>query len=169
MQQKILVLLFISGEPLTIDSISKLSGISVEDINKFIPELKQYLKEGGFDLLVNQNELSIITQPQHAQLVTSLWIQELHGDLTPAALQVLTIAAYLTNPTRQDISFIRGVQSSQSIRTLVVKGYLTVEKEVCSLTSEALKHLGITNVTELPEYESLHRELTEKLEVAKNS
>lgn len=167
MQQKILVLLFISGEPLTLETISKLSGISVEEINKFIPELKQYLKEGGFDLLVNQNELSIITQPQHAQLVTSLWIQELHGDLTPAALQVLTIVAYLSNPTKQDISFIRGVQSNQSIRTLMVKGYLTIEKDVCTLTMDALKHLGITKIEELPEYENLHKELTEKLEKAK--
>lgn len=167
MLQKLMVLLFISGDPLTTETLAKLSQSTVEDVTKGIPQIKEYLKQAGLDLMLNGNEVSIVTQAQYAPLVTSLWIDELHNELTPAALQVLTLVAYLGNPTRQDISFIRGVQSSQSIRSLVVKGYIRRDGEVCTLTEDALKQLGVTKVEDLPEYMTVQKDLKEKLETAK--
>jgi hypothetical protein len=56
------------------------------------------------------------------------------------------------------------LQSSQSIRALTVRGLITRVGEVCSLTAESLKQLGITKVEELPEYQKIHGELLEKLQ-----
>jgi segregation and condensation protein B len=95
--------------------------------------------------------------------VESFWKEELKGELTPAALQVLTLVAYMGEPTREQISYIRGVQSSQSIRTLTVRGLLTRTGEVCVLSLDACKQLGITKPEELPDYETIHKELTEKI------
>ena len=165
--QKIITLLFLSGEPISLYNLSKLSNENKEDIEKLFPQIKSFLNQGGLDLLVNKQEVSIVTKSEFASLVESFLVQELKGDLTPTTLQVLTLVAYLGNPTRSDISFVRGVQSSQSIRTLSVRGLIKREGEICSLTTEALKHLGVTSVGELPEYEKLHNELLEKLESAK--
>lgn len=77
---------------------------------------------------------------------------------------MLTLVAYLGSPTREEISYIRGVQSSQSIRTLTVRGLIVRQGEVCTLTSDALKQLGVTKVEELPDYDTLHASLVEKLE-----
>jgi chromosome segregation and condensation protein ScpB len=74
------------------------------------------------------------------------------------------LVAYLGNPTREEISYIRGVQSSQSVRTLTVRGLISRTGEKCSLTSDAMRHLGITKVEELPDYENIHKNFLEKLE-----
>jgi hypothetical protein len=45
-----------------------------------------------------------------------------------------------------------------------VRGLITRVGEICSLTADSLKQLGITKVEELPEYEKMHSDLLEKLQ-----
>ncbi|MEI6810666.1 MAG: SMC-Scp complex subunit ScpB [Candidatus Nomurabacteria bacterium] len=166
MLEKIITILYISGEPISITSIAELLQIESKSIEEILPEVENKIKEIGLLLLKNKEEISIVTDPSQAQTVESFWKEELKGDLTPATLQVLSIIAYLGNPTRQTISYIRGVQSAQSIRTLSVRGLIKRDGEVCVLTGEALKHLGITKIDELPQYESIKNELLEKMKVS---
>ncbi len=164
MLQKIVTLLFLSGEPMKIDSLALLLGVKKEDVETHIDEVSNALASIGLALLKSSDGLSIVTQSVQAPLVEAFWKEELQGDLTPATLQVLTLVAYLGSPTREEISYVRGVQSSQSIRTLAVRGLISRNGEVCSLTGEALKELGVTKVEDLPDYETLHASLMEKLE-----
>ena len=164
MLQKIITLLYLSGESMKTDMLGKLIGVPKEEVEKHIDELKAALEAIGLSLLVSPDGLSIVTQASQAALVEQFWKEELQGDLTPATLQVLTLVAYLGSATREEISYIRGVQSSQSIRTLTVRGLISRQGEVCMLTGEALKELGVTNVEELPDYVALHGSLKEKLE-----
>lgn len=168
MLEKIITILYISGEPISINTIAELLQTENKLIEEALPLVENKIKDLGLLLLKNENEISIVTDPSQAQLVESFWKEELKGDLTPATLQVLSIIAYLGNPTRQTISFIRGVQSAQSIRTLSVRGLIKRDAEVCTLTGDALKHLGITKIEELPQYESIRNELLEKMKAAGN-
>lgn len=163
MLQKLVTLLYLSGEPLQISAIAGLLGVKPEEVSNHIEELENALKGIGLALLKSNDGLSIVTDPSQAPLVETFWMKELEGDLTPATLQVLTLVAYLGSPTREEVSYIRGVQSSQSIRTLTVRGLINRQGEVCTLSGDALKELGITKVEELPDYEALHASLTEKL------
>lgn len=163
MLQKIVTLLFLSGEPLTIQLIANLLATTPDEIHKNIDELETSLKGIGLALLKSNDGLSIVTDASQASLVEAFWKGELEGDLTPATLQVLTLVAYLGSPSREQISYIRGVQSAQSIRTLTVRGLISRQGETCTLTGDALKHLGVTKVEDLPEYETLHASLEEKL------
>jgi segregation and condensation protein B len=165
MLEHIITILYLSGEPISIKSIAGLLEADVQSVEQALPEVEQKIKETGLLLLRNGDEISIVTSANEAGLVERFWKEELKGDLTPATLQVLSIVAYLGNPTRQTISYIRGVQSSQSIRTLSVRGLIKREGEVCMLTGDALKQLGVTKVEELPEYERLRGELLEKLKM----
>jgi segregation and condensation protein B len=164
MLQKIITLLYLSGEPIKIDTLAKLLAVPKEEIEKHTDELAAALNGIGLSLLVSNDGLSIVTQSSQAPLVEQFWKEELQGELTPATLQVLTLVAYLGAPSREEISYIRGVQSSQSIRTLTVRGLISRQGETCTLTGDALKQLGITAVEELPEYETIHKNLLEKLE-----
>ncbi|MFA5131954.1 MAG: SMC-Scp complex subunit ScpB [Candidatus Paceibacterota bacterium] len=164
MLQQIVTLLYLSGDPLPITAIATLLQVKPEEVEANIEGLATALNQIGLALLRSNGELSIVTQSTYAPLVEAFWKEELSGELTPATLQVLTLVAYLGNATREQISYIRGVQSSQSVRTLTVRGLISRQAEVCVLTAEALKHLGVTTVEELPEYETIHRELKEKLE-----
>ena len=164
MLQKLVTILFLSGESLSVTTIASILQSTVEEVEKSIPELKKALENIGLTLLDANHQLAIVTSGEQSQLVETFWKEELQGDLTPAALQVLTLAAYLGNGTREQISYIRGVQSTQSLRALTVRGLLTRNGEVCTLTFDALKHLGITKTDELPEYQTIHAQLLEKLE-----
>lgn len=167
MLQNVVTVLFLAGDPVSFSYVAEICGVTPEEIAALVPQINTHLEPLGLTLLVNKKELSIVTLPSQADVVSKYWKEELKGELTPAALQVLTLVAYLQNPTRQDISFIRGVQSTQSIRSLSVRGLVEREGEVCTLSSLALKHLGITHVEELPDYATIRKELLEKLEIAK--
>lgn len=168
MIQKLVTLLYLSGEPISLDRLASILLVPKEEILAVQEEFSKKVEEIGLSLLVANNEYSLVTLPAQAELVTAFRKEELEGELTPAALQVLTLVAYLGNPTREEISYTRGVQSSQSIRTLTVRGLLERKGEVCTLTSDSLKQLGIVSVEELPEYVSIHKELTEKLAARDN-
>jgi segregation and condensation protein B len=164
MLEKVITLLFLSGDAIPIKKMADFLGITKEEILENAPFVKSKLEEIGLTLLVSNEGLSIVTQPVQAGLVEAWTKGELEGELTPAALQVLTLVAYLGYPTREQISYIRGVQSSQSIRVLTVRGLIARVGEICSLTADSLKQLGVTKVEELPEYEKIHNELLEKLQ-----
>ena len=164
MLQKIITILFLSGDPLPVVTVANILSSSPDEVKKELPNIKSSLVNIGLDLLESNDGISIVTQKEQAPLVETFWKEELKGDLTPATLQVLTLVAYLGNGTREQISYIRGVQSSQSIRTLTVRGLISRNGEVCTLTGDALKQLGVTKVEELPDYQKLHTELLAKLE-----
>ena len=164
MLEKVITLLYLSGDPLPLQKMADFLQIPKEEIIENAPFIEAKLQELGLSLLIANDGISIVTRGDLAPFVESWRKEELEGDLTPALLQVLTLVAYMGYPTREQISYIRGVQSSQSIRALTVRGLITRVGEICSLTSASLKQLGITKVEELPEYEKLHKELLEKLQ-----
>jgi segregation and condensation protein B len=164
MLEKFVTILFLSGDPLPLVKLSTFLGIQKEEIEQNLPYVQSKLEEVGLTLLIANDGISIVTKKEQSALVEAWTKEELKGELTPAALQVLTLVAYLGYPTREQISYIRGVQSTQSIRALTVRGLINKVGEVCSLTSDALKYLGITKVEELPEYEKIHTDLLEKLQ-----
>ncbi len=164
MLEKVITLLFLSGDPIATKKLAQFLQISEQEIIENAPFVKSKLEEIGLTLLVSNEGLSIATKPEQAALLESWTKTELQGELTPAALQVLTLVAYLGYPTREQISYIRGVQSSQSIRTLAVRGLITRVGEICSLTADSLKQLGITKVEDLPDYQKMHADLLEKLQ-----
>jgi segregation and condensation protein B len=164
MLQKIVTILFLSGDPISIETMAKVLNTQPGEVEKSLAEVAKALESVGLSLLNSKDGLSIVTQSVQAPIIENFWKEELKGELTPAALQVLTLVAYLGNPTREEISYIRGVQSSQSIRTLTVRGLISRDGERCQLTGDSLKHLGVIKVEELPEYERIHKELKEKLE-----
>lgn len=165
MLQKLVTILYLSGDPLPLSKIAVLLETTTEELEKVLVTLDIQLQALGLALLKNGDTISIVTQPSQSGLVEAFWKEELKGDLTPATLQVLTLVAYLGNGTREQISYIRGVQSAQSIRTLMVRGLISRGGEVCTLTSDAFKQLGITKIEELPEYQTVHSQLLEKLEI----
>lgn len=168
MLEKVITILFVSGDPTPLQKLVDLLGVTKEELVDNLPLIKSTLEQSGLTLLVNNEEIAIVTKGEHGELVEAFKKDELKGDITPAALQVLTLVAYVGYPTREQISYIRGVQSSQSIRMLAVRGLIARSGEVCTLTSDSLRQLGITSIEELPDYHTIHTNLLEKLESREN-
>jgi segregation and condensation protein B len=97
--------------------------------------------------------------------------EDLNKDLSPASLETLSIIAYKGLVTRKEIEYIRGVNSSFSLRALLMRGL--IERESSQLderiflykpSTEMLRYMGIKRIEDLPEWKSVQTEI-KKIEV----
>lgn len=155
-------LLFASGEPLEKKRLAKLLGINDTELGIAIRALAGSLKESGITLVETDTEAELRTAPEATGLVKKLRESELSRDLGKASLETLAVVAYRSGATRGDIDWVRGVNSSASLRTLLMRGLIEGKEDEkdkrrvrYALTTEALAHLGIAHVSELPRAEEL--------------
>lgn len=170
--KKVSAILFLYNEPITLQKLKAFlddENISEENILEAIKSLESKLSQIGLTIIKNESknenksEYSIVINSELNEIAKKIRTDELEGELTPASLQVLTICAYLGSSTKNEISFIRGIQSSQSIRSLSVRGLLKRDGEKYSLSTEALQMLGISKIGDLPEYEKIKTDFSERL------
>lgn len=170
--KKVSAILFLYNEPIILQKLKAFlddENISEENILEAIKSLELKLSQIGLTIIKNESknenksEYSIVINSELNEIAKKIRTDELEGELTPASLQVLTICAYLGSSTKNEISFIRGIQSSQSIRSLSVRGLLKRDGEKYSLSTEALQMLGISKIEDLPEYEKIKTDFSERL------
>jgi segregation and condensation protein B len=168
LKKEIATILFAYNDSIAINKIKEfLSNQDVEEKNilQAIEELKNFFNDIGLTIInsANSKEYILAIKDEMSNIVKHIRQDELEGELTPAALQVITICAYLGRATKNEISFIRGVQSSQSIRSLSARGLIKKEGEKYSLSIEAMQKLGVDDIKDLPEYEKINQDFTERL------
>jgi segregation and condensation protein B len=110
-------------------------------------------------LLEKENEITLGTAPELSKLIEDLQKEELNKDLSKASLETLSIVLYKNGVSRAEIDYIRGVNSSFTLRALSVRGL--VEKTMDAKDNrryiykpsfELLSFMGVKSVEELPEY-----------------
>ena len=162
-------LLFASGEPLSLNKISEILSISNEEIENSILELiNDYQNENRcFDIIKKGNENQIfyqlVTNKNISSVVQKLNNTVLEGELTKGALEVLSIVMYRSPLNRAEIDDIRGVNSSYILRALVLRGLINryqnpnrKNEYLYEPSFDLLKFLGITDASNLPDFEKLH-------------
>ncbi len=175
---KLEALLFIYGEPMDVKKLAKILGIKEVEINEGLSALEQELQreERGLALVQDKGTVQLVTKPAFAKLLEDITKQEFTESLTPAGLETLSIIAYAGPISRADIEYIRGVNSSFIVRTLLMRGL--VERSVdpkrsntylYSTSFELLRHLGLSKNSDLPDYSKykelvahMHEELQQK-------
>lgn len=162
-EQAVFISMFILGDSVTINELIEYTQLERADIEGALEKVKPILKDLGLDIVKSQEGLQLMTINIGEEILHRIKKKELDGDLSAAALQVMTIIAYMPGCSRSDVSYIRGAQSSSSIRNLISRGLVMRKDESCYITNEALSHLGVTSNDELPEYGRLHQEFTNKL------
>lgn len=169
---KISAILFLYNEPIKISKIKEFLGdenVTVDAIKESINRLNTKLAEIGLVVIENKLgnndnfEYTIAIKNELSEIAKKIRQDELEGDLSPASLQVLTICAYLGASTKNEISFIRGIQSSQSIRSLSTRGLIKKVGEKYVLSIDALQKLGVNKISDLPEYEKINQDFSERL------
>ena len=158
-EQKIEAILFFKGEPVSRKKISEVLKLSHTEINEGIEKLKENLKNRGVALIEKDDELMLGTAPELSDLIENLQKEELNRDLSKASLETLSIVLYKNGVTRAEIDYIRGVNSSFTLRALSVRGL--VEKTTDAKDSrryiykpsfELLSYMGVKSIEELPDY-----------------
>jgi segregation and condensation protein B len=155
-------LLFSSGEPLEKNELKTLLGLKDAEFTLVIKALFNLLKGSGLTLVETENEVELRTVPEASALVKKLRENELARDLGKASMETLAVIAYQIGATRGEIDWVRGVNSSTSLRTLLLRGLIEGREDErdkrrvrYSLTIEALAHLGLSRIENLPRYVEL--------------
>lgn len=150
-------LLFASGEPLEKKRLAALLGVKDAELAVVLKALADSLKGTGVALVETDTEAELRTAPLAAGFVKKLRESELARDLGKASMETLAVIAYREGATRGEIDWVRGVNSSASLRTLLLRGLIEGREDErdkrrvrYSLTTEALAHLGIARASELP-------------------
>ncbi len=168
---KLEALLFIYGEPMEIKRAAKILKAEEDQIREAAKLLAAELEKGnrGLFLVSDKTKIQLTTKPEFAALLESVVKEELHENLTPAALETLSIVAYAGPLTRAEIEYIRGVNSSFTLRNLLIRGLVERELDpkrgnvfLYNPSFELIKHLGVAGKEELPEYAKFQA-LIEKL------
>lgn len=155
-------LLFVHGDPLEIKKISSVLQADAGDVDRAIATLAGHLEQAGRGLMLVRQEsrVQLATKPAFSSLVEHLIKDEFEEKLTPAALETLSLIAYLGPISRARVDYLRGVNSSYSIRNLLMRGLVekTTDPQSPHITAyrvsfDLLKHLGVASIEDLPDYQ----------------
>ncbi len=173
---KIEALLFALGRPLTYTELAELLETEVGMIQEAITVLQKDSNRGV--LVVDDGiQIELRAAGEAATLIEKVRKEEYSREIGRAGLEVLAAIMYREPLTRAEIDFIRGVNSSQTLRTLTMRGLVRrASKEslagasgkfstgksplVYEPTTELLATLGVAHVSELPDYASVRERLT---------
>lgn len=152
-------ILFVSSGPVTISRLARTLDITPSAARKVLQTLEEIYIERGLRLQWVDEAVQLTTAPEASEIVERfLGLEVSTTRLSQAALEVLSIIAYMQPITRPQIDEIRGVNSDGALRTLLSKGLL---EEVGRMegpgrpilygtTPEFMQHFGLTNLAELP-------------------
>lgn len=166
LDQKIEAILFFRGESVSIKKIAAILEIAPEEVRQGIETLKNRLQNGALTVVAKDDEVMLATRPEAAPLIEDLVKEELSRDLGKAGLETLSIVLYKGPISRREIDYIRGVNSQFILRNLLIRGLvekITDEKDerrfLYRPTFELLQMLGVSSISELPEYAKVQEEL----------
>ena len=165
-------LIFISQDPLTVDRIkSVLEGASAEEIQAAVDELVAgaELRPGGIRIIQVAGGYVFATRPDHDRWVRRLLQIERKNKLSSAALETLCTVAYNPDVTQAEISALRGVDASGTLKTLLEKKLIRIVGRkkapgnplVYRTSDKFLQYFGLNSLEELPSEEEIGRILQE--------
>lgn len=161
--------LFAYGEPFEKKRLASHLGVSMERLEGMIADLRASLEARGLALVETAEELELRTAPDAADVVKKLREAELSRDLGKAGLEVLAIILYRGSATRSQIDWVRGVNSSATIRSLMLRGLIERSEDAAdrrraryAASIDALAHLGVGTREELPRFAEFAAALSEE-------
>lgn len=154
-------LLFIHGEPVPYKKIGTVLGIPPDELPGFIEEYKKELESSGrgLQLVSDKEKAQLATKPEFNKILEDFVKEEITEDLTPASLEALSVIAYLGPISRAKLEYLRGVNSIVILRSLMIRGLVERFPDpehpsgfLYQTTFDLMKHLGIKDKADLPEY-----------------
>lgn len=156
--------LFVSGKAVEENFIKEKLNASDKDFREAISELlAKFSGDSGIHLLRFNKKLQFATNPAYSKEVEAVLNPIKEKELTNAMLETLAIIAYKQPVTRIEVEEIRSVDCTYSVQNLMRLGLIEVvgRKETIgkpllfATTDDFLKRFSISDVSDLPDYETL--------------
>ena len=156
-------ILFVAGRPVSLKELEQITDHSRDQIRDALEQLKTEHAESGIVLLEQNQSYLLSTNPANSSQVKEFLNAELREKLTDAAIETLAIVTYKQPVSRAEIESVRGVNSQYTIRLLMIRGLIEkttgndARANFYRTTHEFMQHLGIKDMKNLPEFETLTR------------
>lgn len=166
LQQLIEAVLFYKGEPMKIKDLAKAVQFPEERVQATLDELKNSLRGRGVTLVLEGEYAGLATAAEARNAIEAIRKEELEGPLGKAGLETLSIIMYHGPLSRAEIEYIRGVNSSSILRSLLMRGLIEKRdnpKDKRSYlyqgTPELSATLGLSALSEAPEFEKIKSDI----------
>lgn len=157
--KKLEAILFWKGEPVSLKRLAEILKTDKKELGEAIIKLRENLAGGGIALIEKDEEVAFGTAPEFSKLFEDLQKEELSRDLSKASLETLSIVLYKNGANRAEIDYIRGVNSSFTLRALSVRGLIEKINDpkdnrrfIYRPSFELLSYMGVRSVEELPDF-----------------
>lgn len=150
-------LLFYKSTPQKRAFVMNQLNMSPEQFEAALTVLRERLARGATRLVETSDSLALMTAPELAPLIETMRRDELRAEIGKAGIETLAIILYREPISRAEIDRIRGVNSSFSLRALLLRGLIDRRpgpggSHLFSATPALYAHLGITHKHELPNF-----------------
>lgn len=164
--RKLEAFLFAEGAAVPRKKLAQFLECSPEQLAQAAHELAAALAERGIALIQTETEIALVISPVVQGTLDRAFEKELGREIGEAGLEVLSILLYRGASTRAQIDYVRGVNSSSTMRTLLARGLIErvanptdAREYLYRPTVELLSYLGVTEAPELPEYATIRAQL----------
>lgn len=166
LSREIEALLFAEGGSMTFVRLARATGKSEGEVKAALSFLESRLSNGALTLVRSETEASLGIVPGAQKPVLAMLKDEEERNIGEAGLEILGVLLYEGPATRAEIDYIRGVNSSSTLRNLLSRGL--VERSgnpedgrefIYRPTAELLAFLGVTARENLPDYGIISAEL----------
>jgi len=161
--QQLHAILFLSGAPTSKERLIKISGANPGEVAAALEELATTLAPTGLALRTHDDGVQLITSPDVSSVVEKFTKDSFETNLSKSALETLTIILYKGPITRPAIDYIRGMSSQYALQTLLVRGIIErtdnpkdARSYLYRVSPKFCDHVGIVDISSLPEYQTLH-------------
>ena len=158
--------LFAEGDTLSVNKLARLISCTNAELESALSVLRERLRGTGITLIETGKDVALAVSSETADAVKAATLREVEREIGEAGLEVLTILLYRGPSTRAEIDYIRGVNTSTTLRTLLIRGLVVrgtnpadAREYVYTPTTELLAHLGVTSAKQLPDYDTIASEL----------
>ena len=166
LSSRIEAILFFKTEPVSFSYLARMLDVEEKEISEALTELENALAGRGVVLVRNGTDVMLQTAPEATEVIKKITKEELSRDLGKASLEVLSLILYRGPISKSDIDYVRGVNSNFIVRNLMIRGLIERDETksggrgfIYKPSFELLSHLGIKNITELPEYADIAKEI----------
>lgn len=161
--------LYATGGSISKKRLASIIGVTPILLQKAIDALRVELVPRGLVLVETDTDVELRTHADATELVKKLRENELSRDLGKAGLETLALILYRGGASRGEIDWVRGVNSSATVRSLLMRGLIEKTEDPedrrrprYKPTVDALAHLGVGKREELPAYEEFSSALKEQ-------
>ncbi len=152
--------LFFEGGPVSMKELAVRMKLSAEELEEAATSLAMSLEGRGIRVVREGGKIALSTAPEAHSLIESMRREELEGPLGKAGLETLSIVIFRSPLSRSDIEYVRGVNSSSILRSLLIRGLVErVENPsdkrsyLYQPTPDLAAYLGVESLSKLPDYD----------------